>query len=53
MPWSITAIETAHVIEELIAHARDMKKAGERGEALGLNENETAFHDALEGVSIA
>ena len=42
------AIETAQVIEELIALARDMKKAGERGEKLGLNEDETAFYDALE-----
>jgi type I restriction enzyme R subunit len=42
------AIETAQVIEELIALARDMKKAAERGEKLGLNEDETAFYDALE-----
>ena len=42
------AIETAQVIEELIALAKDMKKAGERGEKLGLNEDETAFYDALE-----
>jgi type I restriction enzyme R subunit len=41
------AIETAQVIEELIALAKDMKKAGERGESLGLNEDETAFYDAL------
>ncbi len=31
------AFETAQVIEELISLARDMKKAGERGESLGLN----------------
>ena len=42
------AIETAQVIEELIALAKDMKKAGERGEKLGLNDDETAFYDALE-----
>ena len=42
------AIETAQVIEELIALAKDMRKAGERGESLGLNEDETAFYDALE-----
>ena len=42
------AIETAQVIEELIALAKDMRKAGERGEQLGLNEDETAFYDALE-----
>jgi type I restriction enzyme, R subunit len=34
------AIEAAQVIEELIALAKDMKKAGERGESLGLNEDE-------------
>jgi Domain of unknown function (DUF3387) len=27
--------------------AKDMRKAGERGESLGLNEDETAFYDAL------
>jgi type I restriction enzyme, R subunit len=42
------AIEAAQVIEELIALAKDMKKAEERGELLGLNEDETAFYDALE-----
>jgi type I restriction enzyme R subunit len=42
------AIETAQVIEELIALAKDMKKAGERGESLGLSDDETAFYDALE-----
>ncbi len=35
-------------IQELIALAKDMKKAGEGGEQLGLNEDETAFYDALE-----
>src|SRR6185295_16685220 len=34
------AIETAQVIEELIALAKDMRKADERGESLGLNEDE-------------
>jgi type I restriction enzyme R subunit len=42
------AIETAQVIEELIALARDMRAAEERGEELGLNEEEVAFYDALE-----
>jgi type I restriction enzyme R subunit len=42
------AIEAAQVIEELIGLARDMRQAGERGEALGLSEEETAFYDALE-----
>ena len=41
------AIETAQVIEELIALAKDLKKAGERGASLGLNEDEEAFYDAL------
>lgn len=42
------AIETAQVIEELIALARDMRTASQRGEKLGLNEDELAFYDALE-----
>jgi len=42
------AIETAQVIEELIALAKDLHTAGARGEALGLNEDELAFYDALE-----
>ncbi len=42
------AIETAQVIEELIALAKDMRAADARGEALGLSEDELAFYDALE-----
>ncbi len=42
------AIETAQVIEELIALAREMREAGTRGEALGLTDDEMAFYDALE-----
>ena len=42
------AIEAAQVIEELIALARDIHKAGARGEKLGLSEDELAFYDALE-----
>ena len=42
------AIEAAQVIEELIQLARDMREANERGEALGLSEDELAFYDALE-----
>jgi type I restriction enzyme R subunit len=42
------AIETAQVIEELIALARDLREADRRGEKLGLTEEETAFYDALE-----
>jgi type I restriction enzyme R subunit len=42
------AIETAQVIEELIALAKDMREAEQRGEQLGLTEDEVAFYDALE-----
>ena len=42
------AIETAQVIEELIALAKDMRAANARGEALHLTEDELAFYDALE-----
>jgi type I restriction enzyme R subunit len=42
------AIETAQVIEELIALAKEMRHASARGEALGLTDDEVAFYDALE-----
>ena len=42
------AIETAQVIEELIALAKDLREAERRGEKLGLTEDEVAFYDALE-----
>jgi type I restriction enzyme R subunit len=42
------AIETAQVIEELIALAKDLREAGQRGEKLGLTDDEVAFYDALE-----
>jgi type I restriction enzyme R subunit len=42
------AIETAQVIEELIALAKDMRAANARGEELQLSEDELAFYDALE-----
>ena len=42
------AIETAMVIEELIALAKEMRAAAGRGEALGLSDDELAFYDALE-----
>ena len=42
------AIETAQVIEELIALAKEMRQAATRGEKLGLTEEELAFYDALE-----
>ncbi|MDY6823974.1 MAG: type I restriction endonuclease subunit R [Thermodesulfobacteriota bacterium] len=42
------AIETAQVIEELIKLAREMRQAQQRGEELGLSDDEIAFYDALE-----
>jgi type I restriction enzyme R subunit len=42
------AIEAAQVIEELIQLAREMREANQRGEVLGLSEDELAFYDALE-----
>jgi type I restriction enzyme R subunit len=42
------AIETAQVIEELIALAKEMRQANARGDELGLSEEELAFYDALE-----
>ncbi|QLB21677.1 DEAD/DEAH box helicase [Vespertiliibacter pulmonis] len=41
------SIEVAQVIEELIQMARDMQKAFQRDEELGLNSDEIAFYDAL------
>ncbi len=41
------AIEAAQVIEELIQLAREMREANERGEKLGLTDDELAFYDAL------
>ena len=41
------AIEAAQVIEELIELAKDMRQANERGEELGLSDDELAFYDAL------
>ena len=40
-------IETAQVIEELIAMAKQFKEAAQRGEELGLSADELAFYDAL------
>jgi type I restriction enzyme R subunit len=42
------AVETAQVIEELIGLAKHMHEEENRGAALGLNEDEVAFYDALE-----
>ena len=41
-------IEAAQVIEELIKIAKEMRQAQDRGEALGLSDEELAFYDALE-----
>jgi type I restriction enzyme R subunit len=41
------AITTAEVIEELIKLAKELDAATKRGEALGLNDDEIAFYDAL------
>lgn len=41
------AIQTAQVIEELIQMAKDMAKATQHGQDLGLNDDELAFYDAL------
>jgi type I restriction enzyme, R subunit len=42
------AIETAQVIEELIAMAKQFNEAARRGEEVNLNDAELAFYDALE-----
>jgi type I restriction enzyme, R subunit len=42
------AIETAAVIEELIEIAKEIREGKERGEKLGLSDDELAFYDALE-----
>ncbi len=41
------SIETAQVIEELIEMAKKFREAANRGEDLGLNEDEIRFYDAL------
>jgi type I restriction enzyme, R subunit len=41
------SIETAQVMEELIAMAKKFKEAADRGAELGLNDDEPAFYDAL------
>jgi len=41
------SIEAAQVMEELVEMAKKFKAAAERGEKLGLNEDELAFYDAL------
>lgn len=41
------AIETIQVIDELVKMAKDFAAAAQHGEKLGLNQDETAFYDAL------
>jgi type I restriction enzyme R subunit len=41
------SIETAQVMEELIAMAKKFREAANRGEELGLTEDELRFYDAL------
>jgi len=41
------SIETAQVMEELIQMARKFREAAQRGESLGLTEDEVRFYDAL------
>ncbi|HEV2386861.1 MAG TPA: type I restriction endonuclease subunit R [Candidatus Acidoferrales bacterium] len=42
------SLQAAQVIQELIDLAKDMRQAHERGEKLGLSDDELAFYDALE-----
>ena len=46
--YEARAIETVDVIEELIQIARELRAAEQRGELLGLTDEELAFYDALE-----
>ena len=41
------SIETAQVMEELVAMAKKFREAASRGDALGLSEDEVKFYDAL------
>ncbi|WP_245598028.1 type I restriction enzyme endonuclease domain-containing protein [Ottowia thiooxydans] len=41
------SIETAQVMEELVAMAKKFKEAASRGEVLGLTDDEVRFYDAL------
>jgi type I restriction enzyme R subunit len=45
--YKARAVETAQIIEELIAMAKEFRQAGDRGASLGLNSDELAFYDAL------
>ena len=41
------SLDAAQVISELIDMAKEMRESNQRGEALGLTEDEVAFYDAL------
>lgn len=45
--YKARAIETAQIIEELIAMAKEFEREAQRGKELGLNKDELAFYDAL------
>jgi type I restriction enzyme R subunit len=45
--YKARAVETAQIIEELIAMAKEFRQAADRGASLGLNADELAFYDAL------
>jgi type I restriction enzyme R subunit len=45
--YQARGVEAAQVIEELIGLAKAMRQADQRGEQLGLSEDEIAFYDAL------
>jgi type I restriction enzyme R subunit len=47
MRYHNRALETAQVIEALIALAQEMREASSRGEKLGMLNDEVAFYDAL------
>jgi type I restriction enzyme, R subunit len=45
--YHANAITTAEVLQELIELAKDIRNARNRGEEMGLNDDEIAFYDAL------
>ncbi|MDM0113949.1 type I restriction endonuclease subunit R [Variovorax sp. J22R133] len=45
--YKARAVETAQIIEELIAMAKEFRQAASRGAELGLDTDELAFYDAL------
>jgi type I restriction enzyme R subunit len=42
------SLESAQILDQLIALAKEMREALQRGESLNLSEDEVAFYDALE-----